>query len=732
MMFTKAPFRDARTWVVYTLALSVFIQLTPSDGQCATDGYSSHHVICGRKGKCMEDDEVADNNKPHDVRCCSNTVQEEWKKSAKCGIWATSRIDGKCSYNKSFLEAKCICEEAGGRLCTKDELKNNCSVGTGCGLDLKVVWSMTGVDINTSSPTSMVAVTNAPSIAPTVSPQIPVSDPSTSCTEGSGKSSWEALLAFESVTYEVSSTPYILSVIAEGGAAGDGTKVVSESQAYGVLTASLALLSMDENDENYEGVKRKFEGYYNGWVKMARNAKPAACQNPTYCDGGETPCLPGWKYSGDLNTIFGTGSAPDGDEDAIVGMIIAVKSVENDAVRPVWYDDVVDWADRSCTQFIQDDTVLSNTGLHRIVKLGSCWGGWDTNGNNPSYHAPGHYRIMRDFQDSIVSRTYGLPDFVNRDGWNKIIDTSYKFLETTQCQDTGLVPNWALVREVGNDLQKQEGSFSGSGTPQYEFGAEAGRTMWRIAFDAAAYPEESRYQSGTFLDPLYGKMVENFNPSPANGWEYFGDASLEACSPIVTNVFSSWQWNQFISAPVYSTLASEIGSSHFSGKSFNQQDMVDAACGRVSQTDGLSYYGLSWQVIAQMTLNGDVSKAGKLFNGSVVPPPITSPTSPPILIGTPTTSPTSAVGQLEFCCTWDLFHCGVKGWCNESASNCHGECGGVWMERDSEVMSCLVLYSECSNDTNDCCNELSCVGDGLYKQCISDRDQGISSLAEGM
>merc|ERR1712176_1178615 len=142
---------------------------------------------------------------------------------------------------------------------------------------------------------------------------------------------------------------------------------------------------------------------------------------------------------------------------------------------------------------------------------------------------------MRDFQDSIESRAYVLPNFVNTGEWNKVIDTSYKFLETTQCEDTGLVPNWALVKEVnGNVLEKLPGSFSGSGTPQYEFGAEASRTMWRIAFDAAAYPQESSTQSRSFLSPLYDKLVSNFNDNPANGWEYFRAASLQACDSIVS------------------------------------------------------------------------------------------------------------------------------------------------------------------------------------------------------
>ena len=451
----------------------------------------------------------------------------------------------------------------------------------------------------------------------------------------------------------VSNSPYILAVVSSGGAAGG---VVSESQAYGILSAGLTLISLEEDNSNYAEAKLKFEGYFNGWRQMCRNSVPSStCQNPKYCDSGGTPCLPGWKHSADLSDIIGSGSAPDGDEDAIVGMIIALKAVQSDQVLPTWYDEVKEWADRSCTQFLQDNTVLSQSGSHRLLKLGSCWGGWGSNGNNPSYHAPGHFRMMRDFQDSIKSRTYTLPSYVNQNSWNSLIDTSYKFLSTTQCQETGLVPNWALVKEIDSEtLEKESGTFSGSGTPQYEFGAEAGRTMWRVAFDAAAYPEESAIQSGTFLNPLYNKLIEHFNPSPLNGWEYFGQKSLsvEECdSNIVSNVFGSWQWNYFISAPVFSTLVGGISTESFSGKSFDQQTMVDAACNRVKDTASQSYYPLSWQVIAQMTLNGEVAKAGALHKltptQSPIIPPNSSPTASPTASDTlsPTTSTCTPPGS---------------------------------------------------------------------------------------
>jgi len=362
-------------------------------------------------------------------------------------------------------------------------------------------------------------------------PTNPVGTGTLSCSNGIGKTSWQALEEMQSITYQISASK--LSVLASGGAAGDGSYVVSEGQAYGVLTAAMAILSMDESDLNYSTAKDRFYGYFNGWKQMCENSNPAPCQQTKYCNGGTTPCLPGWKHTGDLSAVAGTGAAPDGDQDAIVGMIIALRAVQNDSNLPSWYNEVYDWADASCTQFLADNTVASSSGNHLLLKLGTCWGGWDSNGNNPSYHAPGHYRMMRDFQASISSRTYTVPGGADTlsDRWNKLIETSYKFLETTQCPDSGLVPNWALVEEQSSStLGKFAGSFSGSGTPQYEFGSEASRTMWRVAFDAAAYPEESAAQSRAFLAPLQQKMVEFFNPSPLNGWEYFGDQTVShAC-----------------------------------------------------------------------------------------------------------------------------------------------------------------------------------------------------------
>jgi len=310
---------------------------------------------------------------------------------------------------------------------------------------------------------------------------------------------------------------------------------------------------------------------------------------------GTVACLPGWKHNKFFTEVTGTGSAPDGDEDAIVGMIMAIKAVENDAQKPSWYDEVRDWADRSSTSFLLHNTKLSNSGQNRILKLGSCWGGWEQDGNNPSYHSQGSFRFMRDFQDTMTDeRTYSLPSVGGSNNyheeWSKLIDTSYKFVEATQCDDIGIVPNWALATELADgSITGYPGSFSGSGTPQYEFGAEASRTLWRTLFDAALYPEEAFEDAENILHPVHGRLAQYYSNS---NWP---DNTLVPCDG-VTTVFGGWRYNAFMYAPVYSTLVLEAGGV----STETQQEMIDAAGSIVNAiSSDASYYSRCWSIIGK-------------------------------------------------------------------------------------------------------------------------------------
>jgi hypothetical protein len=62
-----------------------------------------------------------------------------------------------------------------------------------------------------------------------------------------------------------------------------------------------------------------------------------------------------------------------------------------------------------------------------------------------------------------------------------------------------------------------------AGTPQYEFGSEAGRTPWRVAVDAAFYPSQASgggLTAASFLSPLLNQLHTGYAPaSPPYSWQ---------------------------------------------------------------------------------------------------------------------------------------------------------------------------------------------------------------------
>ena len=65
-----------------------------------------------------------------------------WRTVPSIGVCGASRFDGVCHVRNSvYRDAWEVCTVAGGRLCSRDELDDGASVGTGCGLNGKLVWS---------------------------------------------------------------------------------------------------------------------------------------------------------------------------------------------------------------------------------------------------------------------------------------------------------------------------------------------------------------------------------------------------------------------------------------------------------------------------------------------------------------------------------------------------------------------------------------------------------------
>jgi len=98
---------------------------------------SRYYTVCGSsQGSCKNNRVIETGvNELHEVRCCAPSNPGGWQeKRSGCSVWGESDrfpINGiNCHARKTFAQAVAICSSAGGRLCTRDELFNDCARGT--------------------------------------------------------------------------------------------------------------------------------------------------------------------------------------------------------------------------------------------------------------------------------------------------------------------------------------------------------------------------------------------------------------------------------------------------------------------------------------------------------------------------------------------------------------------------------------------------------------------------
>merc|ERR1711897_91037 len=146
-------------------------------------------------------------------------------------------------------------------------------------------------------------------------------------------------------------------------------------------------------------------------------------------------------------------------------------------------------------------------------------------------------------------------------------------------------------------------------------------------------------------------------------------------------------------------------SEYFTGKSFDQQTMINAACGRVSDTANQGYYPLSWQGIAQMTLNGEVAKAGALFQGPPQVNPTKSPTLSPVQPITP--EPSKAPTIPEGCYSINYKDC------LPNVASGDEFCNKIWLPTGAKN-NCASLGSQCASNQASCCEPAECFAESGY------------------
>lgn len=257
------------------------------------------------------------------------------------------------------------------------------------------------------------------------------------------------------------------------------------------------------------------------------------------CSAERSPCLcrtvpgaymPGWLMP--IRDMGSLGSATDGDEDAITGIIYLAELMDSDEIR--------EYAVKSIVAFVNED--LGDADQERnsrpvphngqipeelqtmyLWRGGTCWGGYDTSSGSqdrnlciaPAYFSPGQWRLFRDY---IIKNEKFLPSTIAANEMVRVLNSAvtwgYNTLQRIACAN-GIVSNWWTVPDDG---WPWNGGLlcHNSGTPAGAYGADAARMPWRILLDYLWYPKETQ------ATPLYdeqGQQIGTWGAKDyANRW----------------------------------------------------------------------------------------------------------------------------------------------------------------------------------------------------------------------
>lgn len=204
----------------------------------------------------------------------------------------------------------------------------------------------------------------------------------------------------------------------------DGNSVVSEGIGYGML---LAVNFSDR--EFFDGLFKYYTGHADSNGLM--NWSTGVCENP-----------------GNNNS----NAASDGDLDVAMALVQA---------NARWSDGgYLDKARDLAGKILKFET--EDCSGRKILRPGDKFGGCSDSGQpriNPSYFAPGYYRVFAHYFSDQAS------------SWNALITGTYELLPMYQARMNGLVPDWS--------------KFDGSDWYGAGYSWDACRTPWRIMIDYA-------------------------------------------------------------------------------------------------------------------------------------------------------------------------------------------------------------------------------------------------------
>jgi len=270
--------------------------------------------------------------------------------------------------------------------------------------------------------------------------------------------------------------------------------------------------------------------------------------------------LMGWQVDANGNFVGtgGSGAATDAEEDMAIALIFATKKWGN--------------------SYESDAKALINNMMNKevepgtyVLKPGDMWGGSSV--TNPSYFAPGYYRVYA--------------EFTGDQNWLKVADKCYEILDKCRDKNTGLVPDWCTA---------QGSPASGQG---YDFKYDAIRTPWRIAIDYSWYGTP---QAKSICDAMT-KFFKN------NGISSIGDGYTVSGNKISNNYTSAF----------VSCIASGAMTGFDTG--FAKEMYNETLKTMDEYSSPWSYYGNSLRMMCLLHLTGNFPNPLKYTPSSPTPTP---------------------------------------------------------------------------------------------------------------
>jgi endo-1,4-beta-D-glucanase Y len=197
-----------------------------------------------------------------------------------------------------------------------------------------------------------------------------------------------------------------------------------------------------------------------------------------------------------------------------------------------------------------------------VLKPGDAFGG--SNQTNPSYFAPGYYRM------------FARVDTANATKWTQVAAKSYDVLTACRHPSTGLVPDWCTA----------------AGQPHamgINYTYDACRTPWRIAVDACLYPTGDA-RSAQYLNLLSTFFSQFRVTAIAEGYRVDGTA--------ISTKYGSMA---FVGPAGAAAMARTDGSL----QEFLDNAQASIAGNSVSTGGVYTYYNGSWALLSMLLMSGN-------------------------------------------------------------------------------------------------------------------------------